>query len=76
MRALGSQKIKAADTMNRDTVTSPVNAESVQGMSSGSTEGQPVAVPVREVVESGPHQMAPLVLDLANEASKSLQTYQ
>ena len=72
VRALGSRKIKAADTKNRDTVTDPVDAESVQGMGAGSTEGQPVVVRVREVVESGPHQMAPLVLDLASEAPKSL----
>ena len=72
MRALGRSKIKAADTKNRDTVTDPVDAESVQGMSAESTRGQPVVVRVREVVESGPHQMAPLVLDLASEAPKSL----
>ena len=70
VRALGSRKIKAADTKNRDTVTDPVDAESVQGMGAGSTEGQPVVVRVREVVESGPHQMAPLVLDLASEAHR------
>ena len=42
VRAIGSRKIKAADTTNRDTVTDPVDAESVQGMSAGSTKGQPV----------------------------------
>ena len=72
MRALGSPKIKAADTTNRNTVTDPVDVDSVQGMSAGSTEGQPVVVPLREVVDSEPHQMAPLVLDLASEAPKSL----
>ena len=72
MQAVGSRNIKAADTKNRDTVTDPVDAEGVQGMSAGSTEGQPVVVPVREVVESGPHQMAPLLLDLPSEAPKSV----
>ena len=72
VRALGSRKIKAAGTAKHDTVTDPVDAESVPEMGAGSTEGQPVAVEVHEVTESGPRKMAPLVLDLASEAPKSV----
>ncbi len=72
VRALGSRKIKAAGTVKHDTVTDPVDAESVPELGAESTEGQPVAVEVQEVTESGPRKMAPLVLDLASEAPKSV----
>ena len=72
MRALGSRKIKAAGTVKQDTVTDPVDAESVPELGAESTEGQPVAVEVQEVTESGSRKMAPLVLDLASEVPKSV----
>ena len=53
-------------------MTDPVDAESVPELGAESTEGQPVAVEVQEVTESGSRKMAPLVLDLASEVPKSV----
>ena len=72
VQALTSRKIKAADTTSRDSVTDPVDADSILGLSAGNTGGQPVAVQVQKVAESGLCQMTPMVLDLASVAPKSV----